>query len=428
MSKIKKRDDFTQETKELLAKRSGYICAYPQCKRMTVARSEDRDTGVTLTGVAAHITAASAEGPRYDASMNSDERASESNGVWACQIHGKFIDDNPSKCTVEEIKRWKSQHEKWVFERVESGLSLNNSGICRLSFNNVGIFRDVNTLSLGRHNVLVGANDSGKSTLCELLSAFSGGIHWQKFDKSFKFCRTSSDHAFIEASHFSDQGKLSVRLSPQFVFPAAKRRNEKEYQRLHIEVNGCPSVDWPRANFRVLYLCDQLYCSSYRGSKDAFRNAMRYLANVFCVSEDFVWDSLREDLFASSLLGNRIRRIKKRRVEIQVPDGRTFYLPPSNLSCTELHMAVVDIAVKFALASAQNESWFLIVDYPFLSSMDIGLKKRLFRNMTGIAEKRFQTLFCIGSEEEANELRDVLSDKWINGEKVGERLTLHSFL
>ena len=110
------RDDFSSATREMLAKRSGYICAYPACKRMTVAGSDDRRSGITMTGVAAHITAASRKGPRYDPAMSHDERSSESNGIWTCQIHGKFIDDNPSKCTTEELRRWKSQHEKWVFE------------------------------------------------------------------------------------------------------------------------------------------------------------------------------------------------------------------------------------------------------------------------------------------------------------------------
>lgn len=91
---------------------------------MTVASSQDRKSGLTLTGVAAHITSASPAGPRYDATLTPEERIGEGNGFWACQIHGKFIDDNPSACTVEDLQRWKAQHEKWVFGRVESGKDL----------------------------------------------------------------------------------------------------------------------------------------------------------------------------------------------------------------------------------------------------------------------------------------------------------------
>jgi len=114
------RDDFSQATKDLLAKRAGYMCAFPGCQRLTVGPSEDRMTQTTMVGVAAHITAASPRGPRYDASLSAEERSSERNGVWTCQTHGKLIDDNPSKHTVEEITSWKRQHEEWVFARVSN--------------------------------------------------------------------------------------------------------------------------------------------------------------------------------------------------------------------------------------------------------------------------------------------------------------------
>src|SRR5689334_22527353 len=105
------RDDFSAATRELIAKRAGYMCAFPGCRRLTVGPSEDRETQTTMVGVAAHITAAAVAGPRYDPTLSREERTSERNGVWACQTHGKLIDDNPSVHTVEEITRWKKQHE-----------------------------------------------------------------------------------------------------------------------------------------------------------------------------------------------------------------------------------------------------------------------------------------------------------------------------
>src|SRR5579863_6895636 len=107
------RDEFSPSTKDLLAKRAGYMCAFPGCRRLTVGPSEDRLTETTMVGVAAHITAASQRGPRYKASLSPEERSSERNGVWTCQTHGKLIDDNPSTHTEEEIARWKKQHEDW---------------------------------------------------------------------------------------------------------------------------------------------------------------------------------------------------------------------------------------------------------------------------------------------------------------------------
>ncbi len=114
----KARDDFTPTTVRRLAQRAGYICAYPGCRQLTVGPSEDRASGLTMVGVAAHITAAAKGGPRFDKDLEPEERADESNGVWMCQIHGKLVDDTASRHTVAELKRWKSQHEDWVFKRV----------------------------------------------------------------------------------------------------------------------------------------------------------------------------------------------------------------------------------------------------------------------------------------------------------------------
>ncbi len=136
---------------------------------MTVATSSDRKSGLTLVGVAAHITAASVEGPRYDSSMSAEERSSESNGIWACQIHGKFIDDNPSSCTVDELRRWKSQHESWIFKRVESGRELSTTGIAKVEIQNTGVFKEKCQVDLGRNNIILGLNEAGKTTLCQVL-------------------------------------------------------------------------------------------------------------------------------------------------------------------------------------------------------------------------------------------------------------------
>jgi hypothetical protein len=83
------RDDFREPTLRLLAQRAGYICAYPDCRQLTIGPSVDRKSGLTMVGVGAHITAAAPGGPRYDGSLTAEERAGEANGIWMCQLHGK---------------------------------------------------------------------------------------------------------------------------------------------------------------------------------------------------------------------------------------------------------------------------------------------------------------------------------------------------
>ena len=58
-------------------------------------------------GIAAHITAASVGGPRFDDSISSDERKGIDNGIWLCQNCAKLIDNDEKKYTVELLNKWK---------------------------------------------------------------------------------------------------------------------------------------------------------------------------------------------------------------------------------------------------------------------------------------------------------------------------------
>lgn len=85
------RDDFTQATKDLLANRVGWKCSNPNCRKGTRGAAIEKEDIINI-GVAAHITAASKGGPRYDESLTSHERKSYDNGIWLCQSCSKLID------------------------------------------------------------------------------------------------------------------------------------------------------------------------------------------------------------------------------------------------------------------------------------------------------------------------------------------------
>ena len=77
------RDDFTQATKDLLANRVGWKCSNPNCRKGNRGAAIEKEDIINI-GVAAHITAASKGGPRYDESLTSHERKSYDNGIWLC--------------------------------------------------------------------------------------------------------------------------------------------------------------------------------------------------------------------------------------------------------------------------------------------------------------------------------------------------------
>lgn len=111
------RDNFTQKTKELIARRAGYRCSKPDCGIPTRGAASG-DEGTINVGFAAHITAASPDGPRYDPNLTSDQRKHHSNGIWLCGTHAKLVDSDKAHFTVKELLSWKKLAERRSFLEV----------------------------------------------------------------------------------------------------------------------------------------------------------------------------------------------------------------------------------------------------------------------------------------------------------------------
>lgn len=105
------RDDFTQKTKDLLAKRVSYRCSNPGCERITVGANSSNEK-FTNIGVASHISAAAPGGPRYNSELTREERISSENGIWLCQTCSVLVDKDPLKYPIELLKKWKSDSEE----------------------------------------------------------------------------------------------------------------------------------------------------------------------------------------------------------------------------------------------------------------------------------------------------------------------------
>lgn len=112
------RDDFPSGVKEQLAKRVGYRCSNPSCRQPTSGPQSDR-SGTVNVGVAAHITAASEGGPRYDPALSSEERTAPENGIWLCQTCAKLIDSDVTKYSLERLLEWKRTAEETAARALE---------------------------------------------------------------------------------------------------------------------------------------------------------------------------------------------------------------------------------------------------------------------------------------------------------------------
>src|SRR5579871_1573672 len=103
-------DDFSEQVKRALANRVGHRCSSPECRALTSGPQDDPAKSVNV-GVAAHITAASLGGPRYDPEMLPEERSAPANGIWLCQNHAKLVDNDSLRFTVEILLKWKADAE-----------------------------------------------------------------------------------------------------------------------------------------------------------------------------------------------------------------------------------------------------------------------------------------------------------------------------
>ncbi len=126
MAKDSNRDDFSPATVEAIAKRASYICSSPDCRCLTLCPSENDVEKFINIGKAAHITAASPRGPRYDPTLTREQRSSAENGIFLCAVCADKIDKNKGiDYPVDLLRKWKSDHERWVKENLNKNPFIN---------------------------------------------------------------------------------------------------------------------------------------------------------------------------------------------------------------------------------------------------------------------------------------------------------------
>ena len=112
------RDNFTIKTVDILAKRVGYLCSNPDCRKHTVGPNTNVDKA-TIVGVAAHITAASPNGPRYDHTLDKKDRVSIENGIWLCVNCSTLIDKDEKAFDKKLLLTWKTNAEQHMSDSLK---------------------------------------------------------------------------------------------------------------------------------------------------------------------------------------------------------------------------------------------------------------------------------------------------------------------
>lgn len=105
------RDDFPNNVKQQLAKRVGHQCSNPNCRQATSGPSLTTPSAINM-GVAAHITAASPGGARYEPSLTPQIRKSYDNGIWLCKYCGDLVDKDAETYPSWLLRDWKLSAEQ----------------------------------------------------------------------------------------------------------------------------------------------------------------------------------------------------------------------------------------------------------------------------------------------------------------------------
>ena len=110
---MRQRDDFSASVKRMIAMRVNSRCSNPICSATTSGPAADADKAVNI-GVAAHITAASTGGPRYNTNISHEERKGAVNAIWLCQNCAKLVDNDPLRFTENLLRNWKECAELYA--------------------------------------------------------------------------------------------------------------------------------------------------------------------------------------------------------------------------------------------------------------------------------------------------------------------------
>jgi hypothetical protein len=94
-----------------------YRCSKPECGAPTSGPQVDPSKALNV-GVAAHITAASPTGPRYNPALTPEERKHLNNAIWLCRTCGKLADNDKARFTDSEIREWKQAAETEALARI----------------------------------------------------------------------------------------------------------------------------------------------------------------------------------------------------------------------------------------------------------------------------------------------------------------------
>lgn len=107
----------SDRTRKMLWASSGNRCA--MCRKELIIAATSTDDA-SISGEECHIVSESKKGPRYDPLFPKDKIDSYENLILLCRVHHKLVDDQHQTHTVGKLRQIKTDHEKWVADKLSA--------------------------------------------------------------------------------------------------------------------------------------------------------------------------------------------------------------------------------------------------------------------------------------------------------------------
>ena len=182
----RKRIEFSKKTRDLVAQRAAFRCSFPGCGRVTIGPTSD-PFGAASTGHAAHIysAAVSGRGPRGHGGLSEDELKSVQNAIWLCGHHASLVDKHRGQdYSAETLHSYKSLHETRAAIEL-GGLHVPFGWVNSLTIQSSPIFSGECKIALAKLNLVMGANSTGKTALCQWMAAMSNPSQLERWERIY---------------------------------------------------------------------------------------------------------------------------------------------------------------------------------------------------------------------------------------------------
>jgi hypothetical protein len=107
---------------KMLYGRAAGRCAFADCRKDLILEATGKDSDKQI-GKICHIIAHSDGGPRADSSYPADKIDTYENWILLCPTCHDRIDVQEKTYSIDELRKIKNDHEKWIREAIKSAIS-----------------------------------------------------------------------------------------------------------------------------------------------------------------------------------------------------------------------------------------------------------------------------------------------------------------